>query len=458
MPRASVFTEREPNSLEAEQAVIGSILVDNTNLHHAMTRLGPEDFYYPNHQIIYESILRIQDKQHPIDIISLSADLTDRNLLEKIGGVLVLSNLADYISVHNAEYYVQIVAEKAQVRKLIRSFRDLQGACYEEDAEPDEIISLAAKRLQEVRDDSNQQSFMTVGRVIFDRMNELQKLAGEKKQPVQQSGFRGLDQKIGGLRKGALLIIAARPGMGKSALAFNIAQNVATGYNVPTAIFSLEMSKEEVSTRFLSTYATISSSKINSADLSQEEWSILGDKSAELYETPIYINDRSNITAQEMLASCRELKLKEPGLGLIIVDYLQLMSSDRRRQDNRQQEISDISRNLKIMARELDCPVIALSQLSRACEGRPDKRPLLSDLRDSGAIEQDADVVLFLYREDYYKDKDEQDQNISSHEAELIVAKNRQGATGTVLIGWRPEFTLFYDLSTEREGLEPPPF
>lgn len=458
MPRASVFTEREPNSLEAEQAVIGSILVDNTNLHHAMTRLLPEDFYYPNHQIIYESILRIQEKQNPIDIISLSADLTDRNLLEKIGGVLVLSNLADYISVHNAEYYVQIVAEKSQMRKLIRSFRDLQGACYEEDAEPDEIISLAAKRLQEVRDDSEQQTFMTVGRVIFDRVNELQKLAREKKQPVQQSGFRSLDQKIGGLRKGALVIVAARPGMGKSALAFNIAQNVASGYNVPTAIFSLEMSKEEVSTRFLSTYATISSSKINSADLSQEEWSILGDKSAELYDTPIYINDRSNITAQEMLASCRELKLKETNLGLIIVDYLQLMSSDRRRQDNRQQEISDISRNLKIMARELDCPVIALSQLSRACEGRPDKRPLLSDLRDSGAIEQDADVVLFLYRDDYYRDKDEQDENVSSHEAELIVAKNRQGATGTVHVGWRPEFTLFYDLSTEREGLEPPPF
>lgn len=337
---------------------------------------------------------------------------------------------------------------------------------YGEEAKTDELISLAAKRLEQIRDGSEDASFSMVGEVIFARYNELVKMANEDKAPLQRTGYPSLDQKIGGLRKGSLIILAARPGMGKSAFAFNIAQRVASTYAVPTAIFSLEMSKEEVSTRFLSTYATIDSSKVNSAKLSPDEWESLAKSSTEFYGTPIYINDRSGLGPQEMLARCRELKLKEPNLGLVIVDYLQLMTSDRRRQDNRQQEISDISRSLKIMARELDCPVIALSQLSRNCEARSNKRPMLSDLRDSGAIEQDADVVLFLYRDDYYAALEGREvENLPdtsnqpvSYVAELIVAKNRHGETGSVNLGWRPEVTLFYELDKRLKGLEAPPF
>ena len=466
MAQTGSFVEREPSSLEAEQAVLGSILLDNKNLHHAMARLKVEDFYYPNHQNIYESILRVQEKNAPIDLISLAEDLATRKLLDKVGGVQVLSDLSSFVSPHNTEYYIDIVAEKSRLRNLIKSFKELQGMAYGEEAKTDELISLAAKRLEQIRDGSEDASFSMVGEVIFARYNELVKMANEDKAPLQRTGYPSLDQKIGGLRKGSLIILAARPGMGKSAFAFNIAQRVASTYAVPTAIFSLEMSKEEVSTRFLSTYATIDSSKVNSAKLSPDEWESLAKSSTEFYGTPIYINDRSGLGPQEMLARCRELKLKEPNLGLVIVDYLQLMTSDRRRQDNRQQEISDISRSLKIMARELDCPVIALSQLSRNCEARSNKRPMLSDLRDSGAIEQDADVVLFLYRDDYYAALEGREvENLpdtsnqqASYVAELIVAKNRHGETGSVNLGWRPEVTLFYELDKRLKGLEAPPF
>ncbi|MDO5033599.1 MAG: replicative DNA helicase [Eubacteriales bacterium] len=458
--------EREPNSLEAEQAVLGSILLDNKNLHHAMSRLKVEDFYYPNHQNIYESILRVQEKNAPIDLISLVEDLSTRKLLDRVGGVQVLSDLSNFVSPHNAEYYIDIVAEKSRLRRFIKTFKELQGLAYGEEAATDDLISLAAKRLQEIREGAGDASFSLVGEVIFARYNELYKMFKEAKVPLQHTGYPSLDQKIGGLRKGSLIILAARPGMGKSAFAFNIAQRVASSYAVPTAIFSLEMSKEEVSTRFLSTYATLDSSKVNSAQLSADEWESLAKSSSEFYGTPIYINDRSGIGPQEMLARCRELKLKEPNLGLVIVDYLQLMNSDRRRQDNRQQEISDISRSLKIMARELDCPVIALSQLSRSCEARSNKRPMLSDLRDSGAIEQDADVVLFLYRDDYYAALEGREAETmpqaadqpASFVAELIVAKNRHGETGSIELGWRPEVTLFYELDKRLKGLEAPPF
>ncbi len=449
---------REPSSLDAEQAVLGSVLMEPNSLHKCISSLNPEDFYYPNHRYIFESYVALADEGAPIDLVSVSSYLSDRDLLDKVGGLARLAELSSSIRIHNFDYYVEIVLKKSRLRQLIRSFKELQALCYSEDAEVDAIINLAAKWLQDVREGSGAGDFAHIGKVILRRINELMELSKNKQRPLQETGFASLDHKIGGLRKGALMILAARPGMGKSALAFNIAQRVASIYEVPTAIFSLEMSSEEVSTRFLSTYATINSSQLSSGELSEAEWTKLSDKAVEFFPTPIYINDRSGVGPLEMMARCRELKLSEPNLGLVIVDYLQLMSSDSRRTDNRQQEISDISRNLKIMARELNVPVIALSQLSRACEGRSNKRPMLSDLRDSGAIEQDADVVLFLYRDDYYEMPEESGPARDHSQAELIIAKNRHGATGTVYLGWKPEYTLFYDLDPRMQNMEPPPF
>lgn len=456
----SASFNREPNSLEAEQAVLGSVLADSKNLYHVISRLVPDDFYYPNHRDIYISMQNLASASAPIDIISLANDLDRRQILDKVGGVKVLSDLSNFISIHNTEYYVDLVKQNAQLRQLIKAFRELQAYCYGEEAEVEQVINMAAMRLQQVRGNERAGDFERVGEVIMAQINELMEMSKQEKSPLQETGFASLDQKLGGLRKGALYILAARPGMGKSAFAFNIAQRVASIYQVPTAIFSLEMSSQEVSSRFLSTYSMIESEKLNTADLSQQEWTRLSEKAADFFPTPIFINDRPAIGPMEMLARCRELKLNEPDLGLVIVDYLQLMSSDRSRADGRQQEISDISRNLKIMARELDVPVLALSQLSRACEARSNKRPMLSDLRDSGAIEQDADVVLFLYRDAYYPDDEAQETQAAqaSEQAELIIAKNRQGATGTVYLGWRPEYTLFYDLDPRTENREAPPF
>lgn len=451
--------KREPNSLEAEQAVLGSVLADQKNLHHVVSRLKVEDFYYPNHQDIYTSMLNLSEINAPIDIISLSEDLSNRELLDKVGGVKLLSELSNYISIHNIEYYVSLVKEKAQLRQLILAFRDLQGMAYKEDADAESIISMAAMRLQQVREADSSGDFDQVGKVMMRRINELMDLSKKGEAPFQETGFASLDQKLGGLRKGALYILAARPGMGKSALAFNIAQKVSSIYGVPSAIFNLEMSNEEIASRFLSTYSNIDSRKINSAQLSDEEWKVLGEKASDFYPTPIFVNDKAGIGAMEMLARCRELKLSQPNLGLVVIDYLQLMRSDSRRSDGRQQEVAEISRNLKIMARELDLPVLVLSQLSRETEKRQSRRPVLSDLRDSGAIEQDADVVLFIYREQYYEDEHEEaEASSASQQAEIIIAKNRHGATGKVYLGWRPEVTMFYDLDPRLENREPPPF
>lgn len=451
---------REPNSLEAEQAVLGAVMADSDNLHIVLSRLTANDFYYPDYRNIYESMLKLAEANAPIDIVSLAENLDDRNLLDKVGGAEALGNLTKYTALYNLNYYIRIVQEKSQLRQLIKAFRQLEKSCFQSEADADQIISLAAQSMQSIRESDHSEGFLKMGKVLVDQINEKMEQLKSNEPFFQNTGFASLDQKLDGLRKGALYILAARPGMGKSALAFNIAQRVASIYEVPTVIFSLEMSAEEVSNRFLSTFSMIDSGKISSGSLSTSEWDEVSRKVSELYPVPIYLYDHAGVGPLEMLYRCRELKLKEPHLGLVIVDYLQLMSSDGRRSDNRQQEISEISRNLKIMARELEVPVLALSQLSRACENRQNKRPLLSDLRDSGAIEQDADVVLFLYRDDYYDQTDEATAPTegNSTEAELIIAKNRHGETGTIHLGWRPEFTLFYDLDPRRQNAAPPPF
>lgn len=460
--------EEMPNSQQAEQAVLGCALLKPDSLSYMMAELVPDDFFYNDHKLIFETVEHLFSDNKPVDLISVTDDLEKRGMIDKVGGVAAISSLSDSIPyLHNDHFYVDMVKEKSRLRSLIKTFVDLIGACYKEEAGLRQIVDVAAERLYTIREGEGDRGFSSLGKVLADKLTELDRLAKTEESPSIRSGFASLDQIIGGLRKGSLLILAARPGMGKSALAFNIVQRVSMNSKepVPAAIFSLEMSKAEVSTRFLATRLSIDSRKLSDGRLSDQEWEDIGQAFPKIYEAPIYIDDRSGISPLEMLSRCRELRLKEPKLGLVVVDYLQLMSSSRTRQDNRQQEISDISRNLKIMARELDLPVIALSQLSRACEARSNKRPMLSDLRDSGAIEQDADVVMFLYREDYYKELEDNEGREESSAgdtgvelAELIIAKNRHGATKTIELGWQPEFTRFSELEDERPLPEAPPF
>lgn len=460
--RAPVLPERLPNSLEAEEAVLGCALTQRDTVNYIRSELAPNDFYYPAHAAVFETVIRLLDAESPVDIISVTDDLDKRGLLERVGGVPFLTSLSAKVPyLQNVQFYVGLVREKSRLRELMRTLADLSAAAYREDQPVSDLLDIAAERLFAIREGQLARGFSRIGDVMMDRLNELLAMVERKEYPYLHTGFASLDQLIGGLRKGALYILAARPGMGKSAFAFNIAQRITSLYEIPSAIFSLEMSKEEVSTRFLSTFALIDSKKLTTGNLSPQEWDLIEERATKFFSSAIYIDDAAAVTPGEMLSRCRDFRLREPKLGLVIVDYLQLMSSSRQRQDNRQQEISDISRNLKILARELDLPVIALSQLSRASEARTNKRPMLSDLRDSGAIEQDADVVLFLYRDDYYQQTGEEagegSPAESSGQAELIVAKNRQGATGTVYLGWKPEYTLFYDLDDKLGSWAAPP-
>lgn len=452
-----------PNNLLAEEAVLGACLSRSDSLNHSLSVLRAEDFYYRSHQMIFECIASIVETHAgPVDVITVFEELDKRHWIDQVGGMKTLNDLVSNASLlYNDSHYVDLVKEKSKLRQLIKTFRELSAHCFGEDAASRSIMDLTAERIIHMRKEEEDKGFRKLGNVIMNRLIEIQKMAGENESPMIRSGYSDLDRKLGGLRKGSLLILAARPGMGKSAFAFNIVQNVSMrGEPVPAAIFSLEMSKEEVSTRLMSSQLLLNSAKLNNGTLSEKDWQVIMDHISVLYEAPVYIDDRSNMNPIEMLSVCRELKLKVPELGLVIVDYLQLMGgSGGRRSENRQQEISEISRNLKIMARELDLPVIALSQLSRACELRNDKRPMLSDLRESGAIEQDADVVMFLYRDDYYQRNQDGAENPAPDpsdtlRAELIVAKNRHGETGTIELGWTPQYTRFtgYDRFRNEEA------
>lgn len=453
--------QQEPNSFYAEQAVLGCLFGQPENVNEAINRnLRPEDFYYPAHRLIYESVLDLVNQRLPVDTISLTTALDKRSVLDKAGGVRFLTELKG-ISYQTSNFtaYLSEVKEKAQLRRLIADLREIGNYAQKNEASSDQLIDLVFKRMIEIRDADRRGDFVRLSEALTDRLNELFQ---KERHPIYKTGFGSLDQMIGGLRKGALYILAARPSMGKSAFAFNIAAKVAKIHRKAVAIFSLEMSKGEVSTRFLASEVGINSKQLGRDDMKASDWEEIAKKSSSILELPIYIDDRSGINPMEMTSRCRELQMQGKDLGLIVVDYLQLMSSSRRRQDDRQQEISDISRQLKIMARELETPVLALSQLSRACEKRQDKRPMLSDLRDSGAIEQDADVVMFLYRDAYYRDKEgsEKEHNTGPQEAELIISKNRHGETSTVKLGWLPAYTRFYEMDERTASLAsemPPP-
>lgn len=437
-----------PNDVEAEQAVIGSMLTDRDAVISAIEVLKEEDFYREDNKTIYEAILNLYNRSEPIDIITLKAELTSMGMFDKIGGLEYIVGLPEKVpTTANVEKYISIVKEKSELRRLIKAANEIIEQGYDPTENIDDIMNSAEKKIFNIMQDKDQKSYSPIKDVLIDAFTELEQLYNQKQHITGvPTGFIDLDYKTAGLHNSDLILIAARPAMGKSAFALNIATNAALKAKVPAILFSLEMSKEQMVNRILCSEAMVDSNKVRTGKIDDDDWIKLADTMGDLSEAPIYIDDTPGISINEIRAKCRKLKL-EKNIGLVVIDYLQLVQgSSKRAQGSREQEISEISRSLKILAKEINVPVIALSQLSRAPEQRPDHRPMLSDLRESGAIEQDADIVMFLYRDDYYNE-DSEDKGL----AEVIVAKHRAGSTGTVKLVWLGNYTKFANMERYRE-------
>ncbi len=427
-----------PHSIEAEQSILGSMILDKTSINTAVEIIRPDDFYKQSNGEIYSAIINLFNKNEPVDIITLQEELKRRNSLDAVGGVTYLANLSGGIATTaNTEYYCKIVDEKSTLRKLISSSNEIIAKAYEDTEEVNAIIEVAEKNIFDITQGSQREGFAPINEVLLDSFAKIEEMAANKGGLTGlTTGFIDIDMKLSGLQKSDLVLLAARPSMGKTALGINIATNSALKAGAKVGIFSLEMSKEQLVQRMIAGTAHVDLQKIISGRLDEDEWLNIINSMGPLSAADVYIDDTAGISLMEMKAKCRRLKI-ERGLDLIVIDYLQLMQMEGR-QESRQQEISSISRGLKALAKEMECPVIALSQLSRAPELRADHRPILSDLRESGAIEQDADIVLFLYRDDYYNEDSEQ-KNIG----ELIIAKHRNGPTGTLELVFKKEFTKF---------------
>lgn len=437
-----------PNDIEAEQAVLGSLLTDKDAVISAIEILKPEDFYREDNKAIYGAILSLYNRAEPIDIITLKAELVSIGKFDVVGGLEYLASLPDMAPTSaNIDKYIKIVEEKSMLRTLIQTANQIISLGYDPMQEVENIMDEAEKRIFNVMQKRNQKGYASIKDILVDTFAGLERLYNQKQHITGvPTGFSDLDYKTAGLHESDLILIAARPAMGKSAFALNLATNAALKANVPVAIFSLEMSKEQMVNRILCSEAMVDSNKIRTGKIDDEDWMKLAGALGPLSEAGIYIDDTPGISVMEIRAKCRKLKL-EKNIGLVVIDYLQLVqASSSRRGGSREQEISEISRSLKILAKEINVPVIALSQLSRAPEQRPDHRPMLSDLRESGAIEQDADIVMFLYRDDYYNEESEK-KNI----AEVIIAKHRSGSTGTVELLWLGNYTKFANIERYRE-------
>ena len=431
-----------PYAIEAEQSVLGSILLDKDLIIVVIDIVSKEDFYSDQNAEIYDSMLTLFKNSEPIDLITIVTELRKRSLLEKVGGIPYITSLSsapDFTS--HITKYAAIVKEKSILRKLIRTSTDLMQKSYEQSMQIQDILDFAEKSIFDIAQEKDQRGLVKIENVLADSFEILQDLYMRKdKMTGITTGFIDLDRKINGLQKTDLILIAARPAMGKTAFSLNIAQNAAMKGNASVAIFNLEMSKEQLIQRMISSTSHVELNKLKNGNIEDDEWPKITTGMGILQNTKIYIDDSPGITAVELRSKCRRLKV-EKGLDLVLIDYLQLMEGDGRT-ESRQQEISKISRSLKILAKELECPVIALSQLSRAVEQRSDHRPMLSDLRESGAIEQDADLVMFLYRDDYYNPDSDQ-KNIT----EVIIAKHRHGEIGTIPLTWFGQYQLFKDAS-----------
>ena len=431
-----------PHSTEAERAVIGAILMNKEAAMAASELITGQDFYQTAYGIVYDAMLELFHKGQPIDLITLQEHLKEKNVPPEVSGLEFVKDLIAEMGVEtsaNVKYYAKIVQEKAILRKLIKINEEIANTCYQENQPLSEILEKTEKQVFELVEHGNSQEYTPIKQVVLNALDVIEK-ASKTKGTVTgiPTGFIDLDYKLSGLQRSDLILVAARPSMGKTAFVLNIAQHVAFRQNLAVAIFSLEMSKEQLVNRLFSLESHVDAQMLRTGNLKDTDWEKLIEGAGRIGKSRMIIDDTSGISIAEMRSKCRKYKL-ELGLDLIIIDYLQLMSgSGGRSNESRQQEISEISRSLKGLARELNVPVIALSQLSRAVESRTDKRPMLSDLRESGAIEQDADVCMFIYREDYYI-PDTEDKGI----AEIIIAKQRNGPIGTVRLAWMPQYTRF---------------
>lgn len=431
-----------PQNIEAEQSVLGAMLLEREAIFRVMEFLKPEDFYRDNHRIIFEIILELAETGQPVDLITVTNLLRDKGELEKIGGVTYVATLANLVpTAANAEYYARIVEEKALSRALISVTTRISARGYEGSENPDELLDDAERSIIELAQRRSTDGFIPIKDVLIRTFEDLEQVYNNRgKIAGVPTGFIELDKITNGFQPGDLAILAARPSMGKTAFAILCGQYAALKQQIPVAIFSLEMTKEQLVQRMLCSEAMVDAHKVRTGNIADEDWSKLSEAARHLSRAPIYLDDTGAATVREVRSKCRRLKV-EKGLGLVVIDYLQLMSGGKR-VENRQQEIADISRKLKGLAKELHVPILALSQLSRAVESRTDKRPMMSDLRDSGSIEQDADIVMFIYRDDYYN-PDSEKKGI----AEIIIAKQRNGSVGIVELGFFKEFVKFVNLA-----------
>lgn len=430
-----------PHNLVAEQSIIGSMIMDKDAIVVAEEIVTKEDFYDQRYGVIFEAMIELHSEGNPTDLITLQNKLKEKDLPPELSSLEVIRDLiASVPTSANVRYYANIVKEKSVLRQMIKVTEGISNECYLDNKGTEEILDNAEKQVFNIIQKRNTGNVVDIKDVVVESLESIEAAARNKGSVTGvATGFYDLDYKTAGLQASDLILLAARPSMGKTALALNIAEHVAVKNNVPTAIFSLEMSRDQLVKRIMAMHSRIDSQSIRTGDLTDDQWVDLVDTSRIIGNSNLTIDDTAGISVSELRSKCRKLKL-EKNLGLVIIDYLQLMSGSKH-SESRQQEISEISRSLKALAREIDAPVLALSQLSRAVEQRPDKRPMLSDLRESGAIEQDADVVMFIYRDDYYNN-DSEEKGIS----EIIIGKQRNGPTGTIKLAWQAEYTKFANL------------
>ncbi len=440
-----------PHNLEAEQSVLGAILLADTTLYGLVINEGlrPDHFYREQHATVYAAMLELYEESREIDVLTVTEQLRTAGKLDAVGGAAMVDALAGAApAAGNVREYARIVHNNALLRRLLTTTQQIQANVYNHEAPPRELVEWAERDILEVGHDDRQKDFRSVAEVLHDEVDKLHRLS------IQQtaltgtpSGFKDLDEITGGFQPGNLIVLAARPSMGKSALVTNIAENAALEHGKPVALFSLEMSEAELAQRFVASQARIKGEELRKGRVTENRWPKILEACQRLSDAPLYLDDSSDVGILELRAKARRLhQQSEGGLGLIIVDYLQLMRPDGR-VESRVEQVGQMSRGLKILARELEVPVIALSQLSRAVESRTDKKPILSDLRESGQIEQDADLVMFIYREEYYDKESER-----AGEADIIVAKHRNGALGDVVLTFQKEYPKFMNFAGDRFG------
>ena len=431
-----------PHSIEAEQSVIGSMIMDREAIVIASEIVLSEDFYNKQYGVLFDAMVELNDEGKPVDLVTLQDRLKEKDVPPEVSSLEFIRDLITAVPTSaNVKYYANIVAEKATLRRLIRITEEIANTCYVGKDSLEDILSDTEKKVFDLIQRRNTGEFVPIRQIVMDAMDTIEKASHNKGNVTGvATGFLDLDYKTAGMQPSDLILVAARPSMGKTAFVLNIAQYVAFKQGKTVAVFSLEMSKEQLVNRLFSMESRVDSQHLRTGNLSDAEWEKLIESAGVIGKSNLIIDDTPGISIPELRSKCRKYKL-EHNLEMIIIDYLQLMSGSSRSTDSRQQEISDISRSLKALARELRVPVVALSQLSRAVEQRPDHRPMLSDLRESGAIEQDADVVMFIYRDDYYN-KDSERNGI----AEIIIAKQRNGPIGTVELVWLPDYTKFANL------------